>query len=304
MDVVAQPQALQIDSGSIWEQILTVIIDVRTELILFFLAFLLHQLLFGSAFPRAVKFCRSSTTKKQELPCASTSTCRSSFPAQDRRMTSTPVTGLTLLKSAIQAKDLDNAVQQFKKLLVDASVPTVSDVPKHVMFQLVELACREQRIGVVLSELREAQIPISTEMVNVMLVECARSQDTGTAERVVETSAKQCIKLDSRSYQSLVRVAGSDCKRISQLLKQMQENGIECSHEIATVVLTACVSCGDLELTDELYAAVAACPGGNHHALLGVMRLYAEMGSPQLACNVYDMHFKMQQEEVNPLLHR
>lgn len=200
---------------------------------------------------------------------------------------------IILLKTAIQAGKLDESLRRFKQVSFDTGVATISAAPKHLVAQLVDLACREGRVDVVLAQLDDREIHLSTELVNSLLAEGAKLKDSRIIERVKEIAASQGVELNGRSYQMLARAADDDRQQISKLITQMQKAGVECTQEMATSVLSVCWTSGDSVLADQLFALVAK-QRSNIPALCAFVRFYAEVGQPEAACSVYDQHLKLQ----------
>merc|ERR1719327_848728 len=87
---------------------------------------------------------------------------------------------LAVMRAALQAGNFEVAVAQFYRLR--DSWETVGQwetspwpVPRHVMAQLVELACREHQLQQILPSLKG--VPLSEECINEMLSECGRTDD-------------------------------------------------------------------------------------------------------------------------------
>jgi pentatricopeptide repeat protein len=216
---------------------------------------------------------------------------------QTKQLRPTARTSLIMLKAALQAGNLDESLLRFRELSLATDVPTASQAPKHIISQLVELACRERRLDVVLADMDAGCVPLSVDMVNTMLAESVRLKDRSIAEHVKELVTSQKFELDSKSYQYLIKGAGSDRQYISQLLKEMQQGRIECLHEVVTSILTSCSASSDIALADQLYELATTQSTIHGSSLLAFIRFYAEAGQPETACSIYDEHLKAQPED-------
>lgn len=215
------------------------------------------------------------------------------------KLAPTTKTSLVLLKVALQASNLDEALMHFKELSQESVVSTASQAPQHIMSQLVELACRERRIDVVLAEVGGSRIPLTVAMVNAMLAESIRLEDPSIAKHVKELVVSQKVELNSRSYQHFIRGAGDDRVAISDLLSEMSQNGVECIQEVVTSVLSVCTRCEDIALADQLGKVLCAHVPCNIPLLLPMVRFYADAGQPSSACALYDKHLKVWMEASN-----
>lgn len=221
------------------------------------------------------------------------------FEMGAEQLAPTTRTSLILLKVAIQAGNLDGAVKHFKELSHESLVSTASQAPQHIAAQIVELACREQRLDFVLAEVHAAGIPLTAEMANSMLSESVRLNDCSIAERVKSLVANQKLQLNSRSYQHLIRGAGDDQQAMSGLISEMAEKGVECLQEVVTYVLSVCMRSGTDALANQLFELVKIQQPCNVVLLSAFARYYAEAGLPDRACTVYDGHLKAHGQSAN-----
>lgn len=216
--------------------------------------------------------------------------------ALSRKMESTGVaptrrTSLVLLKAALQLAQLDEALCHFRKVAAGGlGALTASSAPRHLATQLVELACRERRVEAVLDELEVLEVPLTTEMVNAMLVEAFRAKDEEAAKRVQHLCEERKVEKSGRTYNLLVRAAGADLDRIASLLDEMEEKRADGVAEVTPTVLAACSQGGSHALADKLCALLVPEQPGKVTAVLALVRFYAEVGQPEKACKLYDAH--------------
>merc|ERR1719183_1182535 len=85
---------------------------------------------------------------------------------------------MVIIKTALKVKSFDEAVQSFRdfKNTLASSSSTPSMALNQIVSQLVELACKERSLSVLLRELHG--LTISGEVLNTMLVECVRQNDS------------------------------------------------------------------------------------------------------------------------------
>lgn len=117
-----------------------------------------------------------------------------------RKIPLTTRAAIVAIKTALKTNDLAEAIRQFRelKLLWIGSSPavTTSLAPKHVVIQIVELACREHQLGDFMPELTD--VPITEEVMNLMLNECVRQKDLCLAQEVEQLGRKQGLAFSDR----------------------------------------------------------------------------------------------------------
>merc|ERR1712216_1084842 len=89
---------------------------------------------------------------------------------------------LVCIKAALKTNDFEEAVNYFRQLkemwALSADISaggTPSQAPKHIISQLVELACKEHQLARLLPELKDA--PLGTESLNGMFTEALRQKN-------------------------------------------------------------------------------------------------------------------------------
>eukprot|EP00440_Ansanella_granifera_P035314 gb/GFBE01038301.1/.p1 GENE.gb/GFBE01038301.1/~~gb/GFBE01038301.1/.p1 ORF type:complete len:1038 (+),score=274.06 gb/GFBE01038301.1/:1-3114(+) len=195
-------------------------------------------------------------------------------------------TSLVLLKAALHAANLDEALRCFREI-------AASSVPQHVGSQLVELACRDRRLVDVLPELEASMIPMTMETLNQILSECIRSKDDSLTTKVLDLASSQSVEKNSRTYSLLVRAAGSNSARIRQLLEEATSSGDEAGSGVVDVlvaqaVLGACAKTGDVALAERLAEILRAEEPSQVPAILALIRFYADAQLPDKACQAFD----------------
>jgi len=199
-------------------------------------------------------------------------------------------TNLVLLKTALQLGHLDEAIRCFREVSTGTEPATASLAPKHIATQLVELACRDRRVEVVLEELETGSMPTTPEMLNAMLTECARAKNPRVAKRVQALATTQAVEANARTYTLFIRMAQDDHTRVAQLLDEMIEKAVECSQDVCFAVLAACTPTRDTALADKLYALVRSTPACQIPVFLALMRFYSDAGQAEKVCQIYDLH--------------
>lgn len=214
-----------------------------------------------------------------------------------KKMPATAKTSLVMLKTALSAGQLDEAIRCYKEVMnstASSPVATPSLAPRHLAVQLAELACREHRLDVVLEQLESGRMALSADMVNAMLTEAIRTKDHRQSERLEALITKSDVEKNGRTFSLLMKIAHGDRARISKLLDEMAAAGAECTQDVATSVLTVASASKDVVLADKLYAQIGSDNNSQViiPALLALIRFYSESGAPEKACDVYEKHLQ------------
>jgi len=207
----------------------------------------------------------------------------------------TAKTSLVMLKTALSAGNLDDAIYYYKEVSAATSaVPTASQAPRHLATQLAELACRDHRLDLVLDHLDSGRMALTSDMLTTMLAECLRSKDQRQSERLETIVTKSDVEKTGRTFHLLMRMANGDRVRTSKLLDEMVTAGVECTQEVCSTVLTVASSWKDVALADKLYAQISADENSQIiiPALLSLIRFYSEAGAPEKACDLYEKHLQ------------
>jgi len=197
---------------------------------------------------------------------------------------------LVLLKTALRTGNLQEAIAQYRAV---ASTPSGrGTAPQHLSAQLVELGCRERNAGAVLTELEASDAQLTTDALNSLLAEAARSDGPDLSLRVTALAGRCTASLNGRSYQLLIKAAGQDKERIAKLLDELSVSKVEWGSDVAAAVLAACGSDHDMMLADKLSGMISANQSGQIPVLGALIRFYAEAGTPDKACAVYDKNLQ------------
>jgi pentatricopeptide repeat protein len=213
------------------------------------------------------------------------------------KVAATPKSNLVMLKTALSAGHLDDAIRYYREVTAaaaSAAVPTASQAPRHLAAQLAELACREHRLEVVLEQLESGRMVLTPDMLNAMLSEAMRTKDLAQAERLESLIVKSDVEKNGRTFHLLMRMANGDRARVSKLLDEMAAAGAECSQDIATAVLTVASASKDVVLADKLYNQISTDQTSQIliPVLLALIRFFSEAGAPEKACDVYEKHLQ------------
>jgi len=198
---------------------------------------------------------------------------------------------IVVIKAALRMNNFEEAVTYFRGLKAswDASNAwhgSPSAAPRHIVAQLIELACKEHQLNYFLPELQG--VPLTEDAVNMMLSECVRQKDACMVQRVEKLAREQGVQLSDASYSLLVKGLSGDPARVRALLEEVlasKPKGMECSTEFTVAVLGACGRTSDFALADQLYERMKP---KQLPVLSAFIRFYADNERFSKACDVYE----------------
>ena len=125
---------------------------------------------------------------------------------------------LAVIKSALQIGNFEEVQRHFVALRACCTTDGQWAVPRHVMAQLVELACKEHQLAQFVPELKD--VPLPEEAIHEMLSECIHSKDAETA-RTVETLARaQTEILSDTTYSLLIKALAGRPWRMKAVVQE------------------------------------------------------------------------------------
>jgi len=194
-------------------------------------------------------------------------------------------TSMCFLKTFLADCDLEEALHCLSEL-------RCKQLPEATGAQLLDLACRERRLGDVLPKLEQARLAMTTEMLNAALTECLRVREDGLTAAVLKAAAGQEVAKNGRTYSLLVKLAGGNRTRISQILDEAlssKASAASIDNLLVQAVLEACnENAGDLSLVERLTSSLKPGEPSQVPAILSMIRFYADAGHAEKACKVYD----------------
>jgi pentatricopeptide repeat protein len=192
-----------------------------------------------------------------------------------------------LLKTALRMNNFAEALHRFREIrhLGEGLLESHSTF----FSQILDLACREHQLHLLAKDLDG--LPLSAETVQKILSECTSSKDLQMIGKVEKLARSQGVQFTDKTYQLLMKAAGSDHSRVIQLFDEIIDRKVELSSEVASAVLAACSSAEDSTLADRL--AEHTKPG-QMPVISALIRYYSEAGIHSKACDVYEKHLQDQ----------
>jgi len=191
---------------------------------------------------------------------------------------------LAVMKSALQTGNFAEMHRQFCAL--KASVSSSWEVPRHVMAQVVDLACRNRCLEQLLPNL--VDVPVPEEAINAMLSECISTADAESA-RLVETLARaQNVAISDTTYSLLIKALTGRPWRLKAVVDEVvNREPAEFSAELTHSVLSYCSKSQNAGIADTLLERMKP---QQLNILSAFIRYYVESEQHHKACDVFEKY--------------
>mmetsp|Transcript_105630 Transcript_105630/g.297143 ORF Transcript_105630/g.297143 Transcript_105630/m.297143 type:complete len:1022 (+) Transcript_105630:125-3190(+) len=193
----------------------------------------------------------------------------------------TTATRRVFLRTTLQLNDLEGAIDWFRMLEADVSVT----VPGSIRVQLVQLACREQRLDALLREFDSGRLKLATETLNALF---AASPDEHAFRRIERLGSRLGVARDAGTYHSLVKAAGSDNACLRKLLEEATAKKVACSDDTVQSILLQCGTNRDPHLCSQLAAYLCSVAAVKQATLFAaILCFFVSAGMAREAYDVY-----------------
>merc|ERR1719443_2567380 len=192
---------------------------------------------------------------------------------------------IVVMKTALKMSNFDEALACFRELRLSWQEATSAETTaqRHLVSQLVELACKEHRLTSFLPEI--AGMPLTEEVFHTLLTECARQSDTSLTKRVEDLARKHGLSFSDQSYGLLVRAYAGEPSRVCALLDEQVARGANVTPEFALAAISICGQTADVAMADKIYDNLKE---KKLNVLSALVRFYAEHDEHEKACVIYD----------------
>jgi hypothetical protein len=161
---------------------------------------------------------------------------------------------LSVMKASLQAGNFEEAYKHFFHLKVSWSSEGESSawpIPRHMMAQFVELACREHQVDKVMAGL--VGVPLSEESFNELLSESIRLVDAEMTKAIEKFARTEHSPLPDSTYCLLIRGLANCPVRTKALVAEvLAREHAGFSQELALSVLSFCTKASDHASADQL----------------------------------------------------
>lgn len=196
---------------------------------------------------------------------------------------------IVVIKLALKTGNFEEAKSCFREMKAAWAglSATPSSAPKHIVSQLVELACKEHQLREFLPELSGA--PISDESLGMMLNECIWQKDATLTHDVEKLARGQSIPLTDRMYSFLLKGYASDVTHAKRIYDESLTRNTDISTELALAALGFCTQTSDIERAEKLRKQVKSMVVT---ILTAFIRFYVDTEQYEKACDVYEQELK------------
>lgn len=195
---------------------------------------------------------------------------------------------VSIIKTGLKCGDFAGASAYFQTLKDSWQGTTISTAPRQIVAQLVDLACKDHQLKQFLPMLEG--VPLTSEVIGVLLLECARQKDAASAIKVEDYARAQNVELSHHNISLLVKALSGDSARVQEIFEDVLARGCELAAEFALAILGHCSQSGSVAMVNKLYEAMRmSCD--NAQVLSAFVRFYAENDLPEKACAVFEQHF-------------
>jgi len=207
-----------------------------------------------------------------------------------KRMPFTTRSAMTAIKTALKMSNLDEALLYFRELkntwTAGGLASSPSAAPAQVVSQLVELACKEHKLGELFAELRN--MTVSAEVINSMLLECVKQKDIILTQRVEKFAREQEVSFTDATFGLLMRGMAADPNRVQQLFDEVVEKRLEVTPDFVSSVLALCAQTSNLKLAEQLYSYKLPT---QLPVLSAFIRFFVEKEQFEKACDIYEQGY-------------
>jgi len=175
---------------------------------------------------------------------------------QETKQKQVPLTtraSLVIIKAALKQENFDEALEKFRELKSLWDSPAMagpSMAPRHIVAQLVDMACKEHQLERFLPEL--ARVPLSDDAIHLMVSEAAKNRDADLLEQVEELARSKDIAFSESTYGQLIRGYKGNDEKVEKLFREAAQKK-PTGPDICLAVLSCCSQTRNFTLADECY---------------------------------------------------
>jgi len=193
---------------------------------------------------------------------------------------------LAVIKASLQNHNFDEALRYFSELKEAWDPSTPWTVPRHIMAQLAELACKEQRLVEFSTQIEG--LPVPEEAFNTMLSECIRSGDSELTRTTEALARAAQTPLPDSTYSLLIKAFASRPWRMKAIVQEvLARENTDVSSDLALTILSVCTKSADKTVADMLLERMKPTQLA---VLSAFIRFYVETEQPERACDVFEQY--------------
>lgn len=205
---------------------------------------------------------------------------------KSKGVTFTARAAITVVKTALKTGDFEEARLHFQELKATwaAHASTPSAAPRHLVAQLVDLACKEHQLHELLPQLQGT--PVSPEAVHTMLQECIWQRDVALTRGVEQLARGLGVQFSERTYTLLLKGFSGDTGHGRRILEEtLGLEDVISSTELAAAAAATCGHCFDPALASRVRQRLREMQGP---VLAAFIRFYVEHEMFNEVCDLYE----------------
>jgi pentatricopeptide repeat protein len=167
-------------------------------------------------------------------------------------------------------------------------------VPPRAVTELCRVACDSgaevlQKLIDHLGGAGVGRMPLSTESLALILLDCAQRGDLSTACRVARIAKDQNLPLSYNAYESLLKLhATVDSTHAPELFQAMQRDGFFATEGLCGSLLARCAESQNVRLAEQIAGYLRTRSMTTLATYKTLMKVYACGGMYEKACDLYD----------------
>eukprot|EP00930_Biecheleria_cincta_P026116 TRINITY_DN18468_c0_g1_i1.p1 TRINITY_DN18468_c0_g1~~TRINITY_DN18468_c0_g1_i1.p1 ORF type:complete len:1085 (+),score=233.95 TRINITY_DN18468_c0_g1_i1:127-3381(+) len=194
---------------------------------------------------------------------------------------------LVVIKTALRTNNFEAALEHFRALKSLWNGPAMqgpSMAPRHIVAQLVDMACKEHELQRFLPEL--ASVPLSEDAVHSMVSEAVRAQDTKLLKEVHALAVSKDIIFSESTYGLLIKGFKGDDALVEKIFNEAMEKHPAAGSEICLALLASCAQTHNFDLAEKAYKCFQ---GKMPLAMLSAfIRFHFEVENYERVCDLYE----------------
>merc|ERR550514_994898 len=209
---------------------------------------------------------------------------------------------MTLISTALRQSRLDEALEHMAQLPKSKS----GAIPPVVTSRILSVAGKSKRLGEVVERLKELKVKFDAKMLEDVLGEASRRQDTVMCRHLYQLAREQSIPKSEKTYEMFMKGHASDANTVRSLFEEMTAEGSEVplTEALGLTVLSICATNKDAKLAVRAFErAIPSFGGAPGHALFAALiKVYVTCELYEEACAVYEEQMKPQEVKPDPAL--
>mmetsp|Transcript_63422 Transcript_63422/g.151587 ORF Transcript_63422/g.151587 Transcript_63422/m.151587 type:complete len:1084 (-) Transcript_63422:132-3383(-) len=194
---------------------------------------------------------------------------------------------IVIIKTALKTENFQEALATFRELKSLWSGPASmgpSTAPRHIVGQLVDMACKEHELKRFLPEL--ATVPLAEDAVHLMVSEAVRERDLELLEQVEKLARSKDIVFSESTYGMLMKGYKGRDDKVTQLFQEALAKKTDAGPELCLALLVCCQQTHNFALADSAYQHFSKQMPLS--VLAAFIRFHFEVEDYEKVCDMYE----------------